>query len=117
MNQIGHERGWSGMTRQQFDALCSSRGALLVGSPEEVLDKILFEHQRLSGPESVGPIPHARVMWTIELLGTVGRPSRSKAARGIGGAWPRAGSQLFARSLYLSDELETARDSFPPARS
>ncbi|HUP27254.1 MAG TPA: LLM class flavin-dependent oxidoreductase [Chloroflexia bacterium] len=84
MNRIGRERGWSGMTRQQFDALCSPRGALLVGSPEEVIEKILFEHelfghQRFLAQVSVGPIAHAKVMRAIELLGTVVAPAVRKA--------------------------------------
>jgi probable LLM family oxidoreductase len=87
MNRIGRERGWSGMTRQQFDALCSPRGALLVGSPQEVIDKILFqhelfEHQRFLAQISVGPIPHAQVMRAIELLGTVVAPAVRKALTG-----------------------------------
>ncbi len=44
MTRIGRERGWSGMTRPQFDALRAPRGALVVGSPEEVAEKILFQH-------------------------------------------------------------------------
>jgi probable LLM family oxidoreductase len=75
MNRIGRERGWSPMTRQQFDALRSPRGALLVGSPDEVVEKILFEHeifghQRFLAQISVGPLPHDKVMRAIELLGT-----------------------------------------------
>jgi probable LLM family oxidoreductase len=75
MNRIGRERGWSPMTRQQFDALRSPRGALLVGSPDEVIEKILFEHelfrhQRFLAQISVGPMPHDKVMRAIELLGT-----------------------------------------------
>ncbi|HEY0069956.1 MAG TPA: LLM class flavin-dependent oxidoreductase [Chloroflexia bacterium] len=84
MNRIGRERGWPGMTRQQFEALCSPRGALLVGSPTEVIDKILFEHeifghQRFLAQVSIGPIPHAQVMRAIELLGTVVAPAVRKA--------------------------------------
>jgi probable LLM family oxidoreductase len=84
MNRIGRERGWSGMTRQQFDALCSPRGALLVGSPQEVIDKILFEHetfdhQRFLAQVSVGPIAHARVQRAIELLGTAVAPAVRQA--------------------------------------
>ncbi|MFO7262132.1 MAG: LLM class flavin-dependent oxidoreductase, partial [bacterium] len=41
MSRLGRERGWPPMTREQFDALCGPRGALLVGSPQEVIDKIL----------------------------------------------------------------------------
>ncbi|HYP21814.1 MAG TPA: LLM class flavin-dependent oxidoreductase [Chloroflexia bacterium] len=84
MNRIGRERGWAGMTRQQFDALCSPRGALLVGSPSEVVDKVLYEHelfghQRFLAQVSIGPIPHAQVMRAIELLGTEVAPAVRKA--------------------------------------
>lgn len=84
MNRIGRERGWSGMTRAQFDALCSPRGALLVGSPAEVTDKILYEHElfghsRFLAQMSVGPIAHDKVMKSIELLGTQVVPAVRKA--------------------------------------
>jgi probable LLM family oxidoreductase len=75
MNRIGRERGWSGITRQDFDALRTPRGALLVGSPQEVVEKILFQHeifghQRFLAQMSVGSLPHDRAMRSIELLGT-----------------------------------------------
>jgi len=75
MNRIGRERGWSAMTRGQFEAGRSLRGALLVGSPEEVVEKILYEHElfghvRFMAQISVGTIPHEKVMRAIELFGT-----------------------------------------------
>jgi probable LLM family oxidoreductase len=75
MNRIGQERGWSPMVRPQFDALRSPRGALVVGTPQQVADKILaqhelFGHQRFLAQMSVGPLPHAQVMRSIELFGT-----------------------------------------------
>ena len=75
MSKIGRERGWPPTTREQFEALRSPRGALLVGSPQEVIDKILFQHsifghQRFLAQMSVGTMPHAGVMNSIELLGT-----------------------------------------------
>jgi probable LLM family oxidoreductase len=84
MNRIGRERGWPSMTREQFEALCSPRGALLVGSPQEVVEKILFErelfgHQRFLAQISVGPLPHAKVMRAIELFGTEVAPTVRKA--------------------------------------
>jgi probable LLM family oxidoreductase len=84
MNRIGRERGWSSMTRAQFDALCGPRGALLVGSPAEVVEKILFEHeifghQRFLAQISVGAMPHDQVMHAIELLGTEVAPAVRKA--------------------------------------
>jgi probable LLM family oxidoreductase len=75
MNRIGRERGWSPMTRRQFDELRSLRGALVVGSPQEVVEKILYQHelfghQRFLAQISVGHLPHANAMRAIELLGT-----------------------------------------------
>jgi probable LLM family oxidoreductase len=84
MTRIGRERGWSGMTREQFEMLRSPRGSLLVGSPQEVIDKILFEHelfhhQRFLAQLAVGTMPHRDVMRAIELLGTEVAPAVRKA--------------------------------------
>jgi alkanesulfonate monooxygenase SsuD/methylene tetrahydromethanopterin reductase-like flavin-dependent oxidoreductase (luciferase family) len=75
MNKIGRERGWPPMSRGQFDASCALRGANFVGSPDEVIEKILYQHelfghQRLLLQISIGTMPHAQVMHAIELLGT-----------------------------------------------
>jgi probable LLM family oxidoreductase len=87
MNRIGRERGWSPMTRQQYDTLRGPRGALLVGSPQEVTEKILFEHElfgheRFLAQISIGDLAHDRVMRAIELLGTEVAPAvREEVAR------------------------------------
>jgi len=75
MNRIGRERGWPPITRQQFEAGRSPQGHLLVGSPEEVAEKILFEHDvfgndRFLMQMSVGPMSHDKVLRSIELFGT-----------------------------------------------
>ena len=75
MGRIGRERGWPPPTRQQFEAERSPRGALLIGSAQEVIDKIMFEyelfrHDRFLMQMSVGTMPHARIMRSIELFGT-----------------------------------------------
>jgi probable LLM family oxidoreductase len=75
MNRIGRERGWSGMTREQFEASCTLRGANFVGSADEVIEKILFQHEifrhhRFLLQLSVGTMPHDKIMRAIELLGT-----------------------------------------------
>jgi alkanesulfonate monooxygenase SsuD/methylene tetrahydromethanopterin reductase-like flavin-dependent oxidoreductase (luciferase family) len=80
MGRIGRERGWAPPTRRQFDAERSPRGALLIGSPQEVVDKILFEHQlfhhqRFLIQLSVGTMPHDKMMRAIELLGTIVAPA------------------------------------------
>ena len=75
MSKLGRERGWPPMTRAQFDQLRSPRGALVVGSPAQVAEKILFEHELFSHDRflaqiSLGTMPHDKVMRAIELLGT-----------------------------------------------
>lgn len=85
MGRIGRERGWSPPTRERFEAERGPRGALLVGDPQEVIDKMLFEHelfgyQRFLMQVSVGTMPHEKVMRSIELLGTVVAPAVRRAA-------------------------------------
>src|SRR4051794_17699974 len=75
MNKIGRERGWPPMSRPQFDASTTMRGANFVGSPQEVVEKILFQHEifdhdRFLVQFSVGTLPHDKVMRSIELFGT-----------------------------------------------
>lgn len=73
---IGKERGWPPVTRSQFDALLGPTGALHVGSPESVVEKVLRQNQALGGIDrfsfqmSVASLPHAKLMKAIELLGT-----------------------------------------------
>jgi probable LLM family oxidoreductase len=87
MGRIGRERGWPPMTRPQYDALRSPRGALAIGSPEQVAEKILYEHelfghQRYIGQMSVGAVKHADVLRSIELFGTEVAPLvRAEVAR------------------------------------
>ena len=75
MNRIGRERGWPPTTRADFDASRELRGALFVGSPAEVTEKILFQHglfghERFLLQLSVGSMPHDRMLRAIELFGT-----------------------------------------------
>jgi len=83
MTQLGKERGWQPLTRSQYDGLRSKKGALLVGSVQEVTEKILYE-QELFGLTrfllhiSVGTMPHKQVMRSIELLGTKVAPEVRK---------------------------------------
>ena len=75
MSRIGRERGWPPLTRSRFEAERSPRGALLIGNPQEAIDKILWEyelfhHDRFLIQLSVGTLPHHKVMRAIELLGT-----------------------------------------------
>jgi len=73
--EIGKERGWPPITRAHFDALLGPTGALLVGDPETVVEKILYVNQVLGGVSRInmqmspGTLPHAKALRAIELLG------------------------------------------------
>lgn len=88
MNRIGRERGWPPMTREQYDGAATLRGANFVGSPQQVIEKILFQHElfhhdRFLVQFTVGSLPHAKVMRSIELLGTEVTPAvRAALERG-----------------------------------
>ena len=75
-SEIGKERGWPPVTRAHFDALLGPSGALIVGDPETVAEKILYMNESLGGISrltfqmSVAALPHAKLMHAIELLGT-----------------------------------------------
>ena len=80
MTRIGRERGWPPATRAQFDAQRGPRGALLIGTADEVAEKIvlqhgIFRHQRFLMQFSVGTMPHAQIMRAIELFGTKVAPA------------------------------------------
>ena len=75
MGRIGRERGWPPPTRARFDAECEPGGALVVGSPEQVVEKLLYQHELFGYSRyllqlTVGTMPHAQVLRAIELLGT-----------------------------------------------
>lgn len=75
MNVIGRERGWPPYTRATFDAARSLRGALYVGDPEYVAEKIVLLRKNLGVTRfflhvNVGTMPHREVLRAIELLGT-----------------------------------------------
>ncbi|CAN5788947.1 LLM class flavin-dependent oxidoreductase [soil metagenome] len=74
MTLLGRERGWSPMTRAQFDAMRGERGSLVVGNPEQVAAKILRMRDVLGISRfmlhiSVGTLPHDQVLNSIALLG------------------------------------------------
>ncbi len=84
MGKIGRERGWPPPTRRQYDAEISPQGALFVGSPQRIIDKILWEHElfghtRFGLQFSVGTMPHRAMLRAIELYGTVIAPAVRKA--------------------------------------
>ncbi len=83
--KIGKERGWPPVTRAQFDALRGPQGALLVGSPDEVAEKIVRHSQALGGISRVtfqmdnASLPHAKLMRAIELIGSGVAPALRRA--------------------------------------
>lgn len=83
MDKIGKERGWPPMTREQFETSRTIRGANFVGSPQEIIDKILFQHEifghsRFLLQMSVGSIPHENLLRSIELFATEVAPAVKK---------------------------------------
>lgn len=93
MDKIGRERGWPPMTRHQFDASTELRGANFIGTPEQIIEKILFQHEifghdRFLLQITVGSLPHEVVLRSIELFGTEVAPvvrrevERRKQSRG-----------------------------------
>jgi probable LLM family oxidoreductase len=84
MNRIGRERGWGPTSRAQFDLSRGPNGALFLGDPETVAEKIvahhrIFKNDRFLLQMAIGLMPHAQVMRGIELYGTKVAPLVRKA--------------------------------------
>lgn len=84
MNRIGRERGWPPLSRDQFEMSRSPYGALLVGDPSEVTDRILAQQEmfgltRFAAHMDIGGPPHEDIMKAIELFGTKVAPAVKKA--------------------------------------
>ena len=98
MDRIGAERGWRPLERQDYDAGRALRGATVVGDPEEVARKILYQHELFGHDRfliqfTVGSLAHEKTMKAIELFGTKVAPivreevsRRAAAADASGGA-------------------------------
>ena len=75
MTDVGKERGWPPMTRASFDAQRGPNGALLVGGPDEVVEKILRHSEtlggitRLSFMMNVASLPQVQMMRAIDAIG------------------------------------------------
>jgi probable LLM family oxidoreductase len=76
MTEIGKERGWPKMTRERFDAQRGPKGALLVGDPDEVAEKIIRHSKALGGISRItfmmnpASLPHEKLMRATKLIGT-----------------------------------------------
>ncbi len=84
VTDVGKERGWPAVTRAGFDAQRGPQGALLIGSPEEVVEKILRHRETLGGITRItfqmnaASLPHAKLMKAIESIGTRVAPALRK---------------------------------------
>ncbi|MEO5682417.1 MAG: LLM class flavin-dependent oxidoreductase [Chitinophagaceae bacterium] len=78
--KIGKERGWPPVTREHFDAQAGTLGALLVGGPEDIAEKILRHSDALGGISRVtfqmdsAGLSHEQLLHAIELIGTRVKP-------------------------------------------
>ncbi|KAA2313437.1 LLM class flavin-dependent oxidoreductase [Pseudooceanicola sediminis] len=84
MDQIGRERGWGPQSRAQFDASMSAEGAMFVGSPAQLVDKILglkedLGFDRVTIQMAIGVIAQKDMLKAIEVLGTKVAPELRKA--------------------------------------
>lgn len=74
MNRIGRERGWSPITREQYEYMRLPDGPLFVGSAQQVIDKIIYVHglfnnTRFLAQTIAGEISHEKLLHSIELFG------------------------------------------------
>jgi probable LLM family oxidoreductase len=76
MTEIGKERGWPKMTRAHFDAQIDTEGALIIGDPDEVTEKIIRHSKALGGISRItfmmnpASLPHEKLMRATKLIGT-----------------------------------------------
>jgi probable LLM family oxidoreductase len=83
-SSVGKERGWSPPTRAQFDAQLTPDGALLIGTPEEIVAKVVRHSEALGGISRItfmmnaATLPHAKLMTAIDLLGERVAPALRK---------------------------------------
>src|SRR5712692_9807358 len=75
VTDFGKERGWGEMTREDFDAQRGPRGSLVIGDPEEVVEKIIRHSKALGGVSrftfqmNAASLPHEKLTRAIELIG------------------------------------------------
>ncbi|MFC7525551.1 LLM class flavin-dependent oxidoreductase [Parapedobacter sp. GCM10030251] len=74
--KIGGERGWPPVTKAQFDAMAAPKGALVIGCPETVAEKLLRHSKALGGVDrftfqmDIASLTHRQLMESIELIGS-----------------------------------------------
>jgi probable LLM family oxidoreductase len=85
---VGKERGWRPVTRADFDAQRGPKGALIIGDPDEVIEKIVRHSKALGGISRItfqmnaASLPHAKIMRAIDLLGRRVAPALHEALDG-----------------------------------
>ena len=90
VSDIGKERGWPPMSRRDFDAQLGPEGALLIGEPDEVAEKIRRHSESLGGVSRVtfqinaASLPHDKLMRAIELIGTQVAPAVRERLGAVG---------------------------------
>ena len=90
MTEIGKERGWPKMIRGHFDAQLGPQGALIIGDPDEVTQKIIRHSKSLGGISRItfmmnpASLPHEKLMRATELIGTHVAPALREALDGNG---------------------------------
>jgi probable LLM family oxidoreductase len=78
--KLGRERGWPPVTRAGFDSQIGPKGALLIGTPEVVAEKILRHSEALGGISRVtfqmdsAGLSHEQLLKSIELIGQKVKP-------------------------------------------
>ncbi|MDB5541706.1 MAG: class flavin-dependent oxidoreductase [Devosia sp.] len=113
MIQFGKERGRPPPTRAQYDAGTTPQGAYFIGDPQQVIDKILFQHEwfkhdRFGLQITVGTLPHDKVMKAIELYGNVVAPPSARPY-GHSRFMPRYPSGKLDLSASRVKDLSSAR--------
>jgi hypothetical protein len=108
MTDVGKERGWPPMTRASFDAQRGPDGALLIGSPDEVVDKILRHHEALGGVSRISF--QMNVAWLQRADATAGSMTNRVAldARLCGSSKPR---NCFTSRKQTSKDQRSAKVS------
>ena len=76
ISEVGRERGWPPMTRRDFEAQIGPEGALMIGDPDEVAEKILRHSEALGGVSRVtfqmnaASLAQEKMTQAIDLIGT-----------------------------------------------
>jgi len=85
VTDVGKERGWPAVTRASFDAQRGPHGALLIGNPDEVAEKIIRHSEALGGISrmsfqmNAASLPHGKLMKAIEAIGSRVAPALRNA--------------------------------------